>query len=337
MNGREQSRTFTPRSDKETRRVSYSLGPLPYVSLERERDPAYYGETLHSGLRGIPLFRQTEPITKTPKSCSSSVPALNLDPSNASTFTDTKLESPALPSPPLRSVLKSTPKLLEPFHSLENAGKFEDRERARVSFSGHDQVLLCNLDEETPLAEAQRSWTVCKRRSRASHEEQEERHAEEEELDKASAYPQVSRFDMVVFPRDMNLIPVYNTPRIGDQSASVDPRGYRHRERRRRPGLPRLTAVGRRGKRREFIAEPFEHPFLGTKHRHRHGFTSCEHGFLDPMDCTCDDPKKTIHAEGECQECGSARTQLTDDKDASDTERDEYASWWRKLGRKITF
>ncbi|KAK6343860.1 hypothetical protein TWF696_007515 [Orbilia brochopaga] len=324
-----------PRANGGSPQTSPLAEHLSNISLEDEKSPGernlgHYEEASTSGLRGIPLFRQTEPIVRHHETRRTSVPEPeeDFDHSDVTSFTHPKNESPTPPSSPrLRSVLKSTPKpKASPSHP--DAAPNAPKEKGKVSFSTHDEILLCDVDEA--LAEAQQSWKVCRRTSRASQQEQDERDFEEA-LEKASAYPVNSRSDLDPF--SCSLIAVSDRGRAGPSTRAESRASYSQATVRGFDRLPRMTAVGRRSERQRQTAE--SRALNEKKHHHKHGYTNCQHQFTDPMDCTCDDPDVVIEAEGECKECSAAKTQPTDDDDEPQTERDEFMGWLKKLGRKM--
>ncbi|EWC43953.1 hypothetical protein DRE_01305 [Drechslerella stenobrocha 248] len=301
----------SPASSRKLPVVSPPSGRLLDKSLDADFYPDHFQGTSRRGRRSHSKHSDR-------KRHSSSTPELNLSPSNVKPFLETRPDVLLNAPSNLQSALRSAAtEIIQPSMSKRNR---------RVSFSSHDQVLLCSLNDDKPLTEAQRSWKVCRRTSLASYEKSKER-VEEGEIEKPSAYPPDANRDL-----RSTMISMARVTSPGQCGPVPEQRGRHERARRLSLGHPRRTASRQQRQQRHELEGG------GTqdmKHRHRHGFASCEHGFLDPMDCTCEEPRKTIHATRECKECSKARTLLALNRDASEEEKEDYTSWWKKLGRKI--
>ncbi|KAF3901438.1 hypothetical protein ABW21_db0202874 [Orbilia brochopaga] len=328
----------TVRSDTGLPQTSPSQEKHSDQSSDSGGDPSCDESTSSSGLRGTPIQRQLEPLVRHHVDQGSTASVADQDDIHPeiTPFSKHKAETPASLSSPLKSALKSPTNIQEQLFDPEGA-EIPRKEKSRVSFSAHDQVLLCNRDENMPLTKAQKTWKVCKRTSRASSQEESERQAKEEELEQASAYP-LTPSDPEPSPSNIPAVSTQGRENLADPS---EPYGQRARAGGywREFSYPHLRAA--KGRSHERLRDPPQLRALGNRrHRHRHGFTECEHGFLDPMDCTCDDPDLIIEAPGICGQCATAfkkKRKDDDDNDPDQAGKDDFSSWWTKFSRKMTF
>ncbi|KAK6532052.1 hypothetical protein TWF694_003215 [Orbilia ellipsospora] len=193
-----------------------------------------------------------------------------------------------------------------------NTGSEYERNRNRVSFTRQDDLLEFENDEETCIKEARNEWTASRRTSRAAELWDEETEEQDRLLEGASAY------DFDGFTRG-NHLPTASSRRESkndhSRESAVYPKPYRQqiptgaRPQYRVPFSPKAPPNGhvspsmRYSPGRNYIRQ------REKGHFHRHGYTGCEHGFLDLIDCSCEDPERVIVAKGSCSDCLQARAQ----------------------------
>ncbi|EPS36473.1 hypothetical protein H072_10041 [Dactylellina haptotyla CBS 200.50] len=222
------------------------------------------------------------------------------------------------------------------------------RNRNRVSFASQDHLLEFKNDQINPIKEARHKWVTRRRTSLAAQELEEEGQTEEEAMESASAYgPGYSA---------TSLRSSKSTPRVSGESSRArerypsEPYPYPRPFRQNASGARYPREQDRRDSTRAF-GDPLKlrqgsglqtsHPGAPpsrsheNRHRHIHGYQSCEHEFLDPMDCSCDTPDKRVEVEGECKDCAAEKAELEDKKPGKGDETGTNSTWWRKLGKKI--
>ncbi|KAF3911182.1 hypothetical protein AA313_de0209549 [Arthrobotrys entomopaga] len=237
----------------------------------------------------------------------------------------------------------------------------KERRRGRVSFTRQDELVEYNQDEETSIKDARNGWTASIRPSQAAEQWEEEDREQNRLLERASAY------DSEYHHNNRG----HHLPNAGSSSTARESRDRSPREslghpRPYRQQIPtgaripqnRTQPANHRGSSDEETSPSMRAAARGQRslrpqrekgHFHRHGYTGCEHWFLDPIDCSCEDTERVIKAKGSCNDCVVTKKQLksqemSSEDDIATREEDDGslasktdAGLLKRMGRMLLF